>query len=316
MQEYKGTYPKQCMLRVRQDLIKSLKPKEPGSDTFGTSNYSDRITEILKLKLYIVSKFDGDERLKRRIKRDTYNAARAIEENIAMHDRLIKENRINKYVGDYGWSSASTSILNHIHFSDQIPVIDLVSDSETSTSTDNDERNEEDVIEMINEQSTINLSDIDENLNDKRSHKYNTRKQTKLKESIKSKNDINNLYFESKKPIGSKLNGKTSSTTTATTSNKLKNNSINKDDADKLEELEKNYTTLRNRRNKIRRKTTPKKKSKNGPTTSSLDKSLELEIINGELKKQRRLLSRLRTKMKSSNKFTNKKRLNNKKIKI
>jgi hypothetical protein len=66
---YSGPYDLASINRARRYII----------DDFRNS-YIDRVTEILKMKMNIKSKFDTDQRLWRRIKQATYHAQRSLQE--------------------------------------------------------------------------------------------------------------------------------------------------------------------------------------------------------------------------------------------
>ena len=85
---YKGPYPVHCMVKMRRYLIDAL--------TSSGRNYTDRTAEVLKLKMKIKSKFDGDRRLMNRIRHGTQATRQLIADRLDFYDRKCRQNGNSK----------------------------------------------------------------------------------------------------------------------------------------------------------------------------------------------------------------------------
>lgn len=165
--DYRGPYPVECLIRSRRVIIDELMPY---STSTNRSNYFDRRFEILKMKIRIKSKFDNDNRLWNKIRRDTAEFRRIIDDRINARDRRFTQYK-NRNQGRKGSSKK-------IHFDsndsdDDILFFDHKSSTYKNLSNEtvsnknelnvnqasSDENSEEDVIRMINQQEyAVNTS--------------------------------------------------------------------------------------------------------------------------------------------------------------
>ena len=249
LDSYRGPYPLRCLLRVRQYLIDCMKPN---STLLNNSNYTDRISEILKLKLSIKSKFEDDKRLLRRIKRDTEQSKQIIYDRMECIQRkqrnFSQKQPQNSHFRFEKKNSAKKTTQN-------ISVIEL---------DDTDSDNESDVIKMINEQETFlndkNESDTSNTENSNDDDDQDQDDDSKYAQFGKySKTSVNTNKTANSKLINlrKKQNKKSPPNTAAS---KAKQNAECGSDSnrlesdDKLEELELKYKEIRNGRNKLLRK--------------------------------------------------------------
>ena len=289
IQNYQGPYSIKCLTRSRQMLIDEFMTN---STTANRSNYIDRRFEILKMKLSIKSKFDNDNRLWNKIRRETAQIRQVIYDRIERRDRKL---------GHYLNKSTKTTTTKNKHIvyenvstdDDDLVVFDeskstyLTKNSkktveskqdDSTTDSDSDSSGQEDVINMINQQESelnddddIQSSQDDEDSKCKQFGKYSNSKKKQLKKEKKSTSS--NLRRKATKKSDHQ----------STVDSRIRIDRVGLVADDEYEQLKLNYKTIRNKRNKLLRK-------KKGVEIEAkrLTMTSELKVIRASMKKMRR----------------------------
>lgn len=258
----KRAYPERCVKRVNQHLFELLKTN-PGT-------YTDRTAEIAKIKINIKSRFDHDDRLIKRIKRDTEVARNSIHEKLEFLEkrRNQKPNNSKNNSNNNNNTNRRDSYDLKTNKNKNVKKIKYIKiDEDTEEEVDEDEDDEDDdIINIIDEQETyLNSNESSSNSDDMDSKCFQLKSLNNKKDKKNAKYESKNLLYKSKKD------------------NRIKIDS-------QLEELELNYKLKRDERNKLL------KKKKN------LETNIKREIMTNELKVMRRNLKKLRRKRNSQQK--------------
>jgi hypothetical protein len=283
LDSYRGPYPVRCLLRVRQYLIDCMKPN---SALLNNSNYTDRISEILKLKLNIKSKFEDDKRLLRRIKRDTEQSKTII------FDRM---ECIQRKQRSFGQKQPSNS---HFRFEKKNSAKKNAQNISVIELDDTESDGESDVVKMIGEQATF-LNDKaesdssntengnDDDQDDQDDSKYaQFGKYSKTSEKTKKKNTANTKLCHLRKKQKKKSPNTAASRNRQDAECGSDSNRLESDD--ELEELESRYKEIRNGRNKLLRK------------KKGVEINAQRQVMSNELKQIRRDMKKLRRRRRKS----------------
>ena len=281
-ESYQGSYSIHCLRRVRHSLVDSF-----DDDLRRESNQTNRMFEILKIKMGIKSKFDTDKRVRRMIKRDTEIAKRDLEELIERRNRKLND-IISHHNNHTFYAESDDDIL--LDDSDEqeggknkkpkkIPVKKSKRAQKPNKRDDTSQEsgdNEEDVIRMINqEESCINLEEDNESV----VSLYDE------EEEDDSKCVQFGKYTCSKKTPSKKTNSNKAERTLRMSSNEK--NQPDRDRLggmdDELEFWESKYKLIRNKRNQMLKK-------KKGEEIQAQRKLMsdELRVIRRKLKKLRK----------------------------
>ena len=285
IQNYQGPYSIKCLTRSRQMLIDEFMTN---STTANRSNYIDRRFEILKMKLSIKSKFDNDNRLWNKIRRETAQVRQIIYDRIERRDR-----RLSNYLDK---STKATPKNKHIVYEnvssdddDELFAYDktksaylnknnkkFVESKQDDTTSDSDSSGQEDVINMINQQeSELNDDDIKSSQDDD--------EDSKCKQFGKYSNSKKKQLKKEKKSTSSNLRRKAEKKSNDSVDTRMRIDRVGLVADDEYEQLKQNYKTIRNKRNKLLRKKKGAEIEAKRVTMTS-----ELKVIRASMKKMRR----------------------------
>ncbi len=196
LENYRGPYPIDCLYRSRRVIIDEFMPNSKATNR---SNFFDRRFEILKMKLEVTSKFDTDNRLRNKIKRESAEKRQEILDKINATDRrfsyfmsTLKSPKKNQKMVFASDSDSGQDFVKETKASTSSDVINLVANKKRKKGkqsivldSDDEEDNEADVINMINQaEYCVNMSDQDIDEEDskcKQFDKYNASRNKKRK---------------------------------------------------------------------------------------------------------------------------------------
>jgi hypothetical protein len=257
-------YPMESIQRVRKHMLELL--SENSEHCRYESNQTSRMIEILKLKLNMKSKFDNDQRLRRMIERDKFEAKKSIEDRVKYVDKRANlKSAKNKHT-----------------------VIELSSSSDEeeekrapkifNKDDEDDERDDiKDIMGFIDDEDKViclsgDEEESDEVKEDSKCHQYGKYRANKRKQP------------SNKASTSLPMNLRAIQTT----------NSLGNDELD-IEAIEKQYKSLKNRKIKLR-------KNRNKNKLSKFEINAERELIIAEMRKNRTSRRKLKKQMSKSQK--------------
>ena len=253
LSSYNGPYSINCLLKVRKSLMESLKP----------TVYTDRTLEILKLKLNIPSKFDGDRKLMNRLK---------CKQREYLYDLSQKIRLANKLSGKNFEKNFENKKQNkHTYLKD-----DDESDDKSFVSDYSYDKNE---VKLENKFELCKNSDVFYNL-----YQESVTNLEDIKAASDDDNDADSKCKQFDKYNKNRKN------------NKRKNETLN----DEIEEMEEKYRKIRDERNKLNKNIRKKNKNQKGTSTSEekinskVEMNVKREELVAEMKKIRACLKKLR----------------------
>ena len=296
IENYRGPYPTECLKRSRRTLIEEFLPNSKATNR---SNFFDRRFEILKMKLKIKSKFDKDNRLWNKIRRETAQIKQDVYDRTTARDRRfeyymnknIKKNQVIKFSDsddddilffddkNYEKTKPSTS-KDVIKLSNRKSIKSInLDDTLSNSGSGSDTMNEEDVIKMITQpEYCLNVTESDsEDSKCKQFGKYATKKQPKKKP--KSSDPSLKRQDKKRKPAKKKPND-------IEQNFRIDRVGLKAGVDDEYDDLKNRYKTIRNKRNKVLRK------------KKGMSIEIERKIMSDELKQIRNQMKKLRRKKK------------------
>ena len=271
LENYNGPYSKNCLLKVRRSLIESFKPVTK------STVYTDRTFEILKLKLKIPSKFDGDRKLMNRIRTKQKEHLYDVSLKLRLAEKLSVRNleKSEKFE-----RKPATKPNKHVFMVDE----DTDSDNKSFVSDYSFDKNEKKIVDKFEltknsdvffnlyQESVTNLEEVKTKLTD---------------ESEKDDDDDNDV--DSKCRQFDKY------------SKVISKNQNQKSFQSEISEMEQKYREVRDERNKLNKnikKDKNKSKNKNNEdlskTVSKVEMNVKREELGLEMKKIRNNLKKLR----------------------
>ena len=266
---YKGPYPNECLLKARKSLIESFKP------VTRSTVYTDRTFEILKLKLKIPSKFEGDRKLMNRIRAKQRDHLYDVNQKIRLAEKLSgknleksEKNKVNKhtFIRDDDDDSDNKSFVSDYSFDkNDVIVEDKFEFNENSNVFFSlyQESAAESVVEVKKKEEESESEEDDVDSKCKQFDKYSTK--------IKTKNIKNSIQSE-------------------------------------IVEMEQKYRDIRDERNKLNKNRKRGKNKKTDETVSKVEMNIKKEELDVEMKKIRNCLKKLRKCSRKESKRTYKQR--------
>ncbi len=271
LENYNGSYPKDCLLKARKSLIESFKPVTK------STVYTDRTFEILKLKLKIPSKFEGDRKLMNRIRAKQRDHLYDVNQKIRLAEKLSGKNlekpqifdknkkQINKHTflkDDEEESDDKSFVSDYSYDKNEVIVEDKFQFNENSNVFFNlYQESLSDLVQVKKEETSDDGEDVDSKC--KQFDKYSTK--------IKTKNFKNSIQSE-------------------------------------IAEMEQKYRDIRDERNKLNKNRKRGKNKKNDENESKVEMNLKKEELDVEMKKIRNSLKKLRKSSRQESKRNYKQR--------